>query len=80
MTFYGRFQNGVVVFDESVRIAEGASVIVETLPTRTVSKSVGESELPLGKQLLRFSGVMKDTPSDLAQNHDRYIIEGVPRK
>lgn len=71
MTYRGHLENGVVVFDEPAPLPEGAKVRVEPVEE---SKS-----LPLGKALLRFSGVVSDLPSDMAKNHDHYL-HGRPRR
>ena len=72
MSYRGHVRNGVVVLDESVELDEGAEVCVEVL-------QLEEKKQPLGKQLLRFAGVAKGLPSDLARNHD-YYLHGLPKK
>lgn len=70
MTYYGRVQNGVVVFDDSAVPPEGIEVRVEAI-------------VPPGPRTLadRFQGLIgsvTDLPSDMAEQHDHYI-HGTPR-
>lgn len=72
MTYRGRVQNGKVVLEEGVSLAEGTEVVVEPVePTREVRS--------LREGLLNLAGIVKGLPSDLARNHDRYL-HGGPRK
>ena len=72
MSYRGHVRNGVVVLDEPADLDEGVEVSVEVLQG-------DEKKKPLGKQLLRFAGVAKGLPSDLARNHDHYL-HGLPKK
>jgi hypothetical protein len=68
----GHVQNGVVVLEPPASLPEGAEVRVEVgAPER--------SERTLGERLMKYAGVCKGLPSDLARNHDHYLY-GVPKK
>jgi hypothetical protein len=71
MTFRGRVQSGVVVFDGPQIPPEGATVEVAVLTN-------GEKE-PLRDVLLDFAGTIEGLPSDMAAQHDHYI-HGRPKR
>ena len=64
MTYRGHIQNGVVIFDDTVPLAEGTEVRVEPI-------------LPAGKTLAdQFADVIGkavDLPPDMAEHHDHYV-------
>lgn len=72
MIYRGRVEKGVVVLGEPVSLDEGTEVLVEVLPKK-------EEKLPLGIQMLRFAGIARGLPSDLARNHDHYL-HGAPKR
>ena len=75
MTYRGRVQNGVVVFDDEVLLPEGAIVRVEHLePPKTDGN--GSS---WACRMLKLAGTAKGLPSDLARNHDHYLY-GTPKR
>ena len=64
MTYTGHVQNGVVVFDSAVPLAEGTEVRVElVLPA---AKSLAD-------QFADVIGKAVDLPTDMAQQHDHYL-------
>jgi len=67
MTYRGHVQNGVVVFDEPQRPADGTPVIVDE-----VSSS---QQATVGDALDRLAGKAQGLPSDLASRHDHYRRE-----
>ena len=71
MTYRGQIRNGVVVLDGDPKLPEGAQVHVE-LVTEADLKSLHEG-------LLKFAGICKDLPSDMARNHDHYA-HGAPKR
>ncbi len=71
MTFRGRVQSGVVVFDGPQTPPEGAIVEVAVLAN-------GEKE-SLRDVLLEFAGTIEGLPSDMAAQHDHYI-HGRPKR
>jgi hypothetical protein len=79
MTYRGHIENGVVVLEPGARLAEGTQVRVEPLPAAEDAAEVPEDVRQLREGLLRFSGIVKGGPTDLARNHDHYL-HGAPRK
>jgi hypothetical protein len=71
MTFRGRVQNGVVVFDGPQKPLEGAAVEVAVL-TNGAKESLRDF-------LLEFAGTIEGLPSDMAAQHDHYI-HGRPKR
>ena len=80
MTYRGRVENGIVVFDGGRPLADGT--IVEVAP---VSQPQGEpvapsSDEPTWAEVLKdFIGKAEGLPSDMARNHDHYI-HGSPKQ
>ena len=72
MTYVGRFENGVVVFDAPPALAEGAAV--EVAPLAAPVPSQEDSAQPTWGEVLKdFAGKVKGLPPDMAQNHNHYI-------
>lgn len=65
MSYDGHVHNGVVVFDEPVSIPDGTPVRVE-LAEKRAPKTLAE-------RFRRVIGVGVDLPTDLAENHDKYL-------
>ncbi len=79
MTYRGRVENGVVVLEPGAILREGMDVRVEPV-VETEGSATGSEELNKFRQgLLGFSGVVKDGPVDMAQNHDHYL-HGTPKR
>jgi hypothetical protein len=73
MTYRGHIKGGVVVLDEPVDLPEGTEVRIEpAIPDEKDLESLREG-------LLKFAGIAKGLPSDLAKNHDHYL-HGLPKK
>jgi len=66
MTYRGHVENGVVVLDERAPLPEGAAVVVAPADDEAGLQAMREG-------LLKFAGVVKDMPHDLARQHDHYI-------
>jgi hypothetical protein len=79
MTYRGRVEHGVVVLEPGARLREGTDVRVEPVPETESPTEEMQELLQLREGPLRFSGVAKGGPSDLARNHDHYL-HGTPRK
>ena len=79
MTYRGRVHNGVVVLEPGAHLREGMDVQVEPIPEAQVAPDGSGDLRHLRDGLLRFSGVVKGGPSDLARNHDHYL-HGTPRR
>jgi hypothetical protein len=76
MTYRGRIKNGVVVFDRSVELPEGAEVYVSPAPTE---KPAGHRPTPtLLDRLGPIVGAARELPNDMSVNHDHYLY-GAPR-
>lgn len=73
MTYRGQVKNGVVVLKRGATLAEGTEVRIEPLKK---SKKKG---LTVGEEMLKFAGIVRGLPSDLAENHDHYL-HGRPKK
>jgi hypothetical protein len=78
MTYKGRVTNGVVVLEPGVSLREGTDVRVEPVGEETIAEGSPEAR-QLREGLLSFSGMIKEGPSDLAENHDHYL-HGTPRQ
>jgi hypothetical protein len=78
MTYRGRVEHGVVVLEPGASLREGADVRVEPVETEAAGENPGEVGR-LRDGLLKFSGAVKDGPSDFARNHDHYL-HGTPRR
>ena len=67
-------ENGVIKLPEGVHFPDGTKVTVEA------EKLENEPPLPtLAERLAPFIGIVKDAPSDLAENHDHYLY-GTPKQ
>jgi len=75
MVLEGRIENGLIVFDGTTLLPEGARVRVEVLNTPTPSPV----QSTLYERLKSFDGVLDDLPDDSALNHDHYLY-GSPKK
>ena len=72
MSFEGHIQNGVVVFDEPVTVAEGTAVRVEVIAPR-------QDDEDLAAMMLKYAGKAVGLPADAARNYDHYLY-GTPKK
>lgn len=91
MTYQGTVQNGVVVLGGGATLPEGTQVtVVPTSADIATARGVTEPPPPqydpsmsIGQKLAEFSrwcGTFPtDLPTDLAENHDRYL-HGRPKK
>lgn len=70
MRYQGQIKNGVVVFDSTPPLPEGARVTVEPAEPQVVRT--------LAERLKPIIGIAEGLPADLAENHDHYI-HGRPR-
>lgn len=79
MTYRGRVEKGVVVLEPGTQLREGMEVRVEPVQNGGDGDGSSADLEQLRSGLLRFSGIVKGGPSDLARNHDHYL-HGTPRK
>jgi hypothetical protein len=71
MTYRGRIKNGVVVLERKAKLPEGTSVRVE--PVSSPVKKPARTNGKPAYGLLKFAGMAKGLPRDMARNHDHYI-------
>jgi hypothetical protein len=64
MTYRGHVQNGVVVLDDAIQLADGTEVRVEPIPPK------GET---LADQFADVIGKAISLPPDMAEQHDHYV-------
>ena len=79
MTFRGHIKNGCVVLDEPVTLPEGAAVRVALTSESPETLGPDENGETLAQRMLKFAGIVRGLPSDLALNHDHYL-HGMPKR
>ncbi|MCE9526387.1 MAG: hypothetical protein K8R36_10070 [Planctomycetales bacterium] len=72
MSFEGRVENGVIVFDVPNQLVEGTRVEV-------IVRDSASGQSTLRERLLKLAGTVDDLPADMAEQHDHYI-HGTPKK
>ncbi len=65
MVYRGHVQNGLVVIDDQISLADGTVVFVEPVTS--------ETEKTLAERFKDVIGCISDLPEDMAKNHDYYI-------
>jgi hypothetical protein len=78
MTYQGKMQNGVVVFEHTPALPEGTEVRVEAVPPSATKDPAPRGET-VWDRLLKLSGAAKGLPADASLNHDHYLY-GTPKK
>jgi len=79
MSLEGRIQDGAVVFDTPVSLAEGTRVRVEPV-SEPAREQDGENSGPSLLEILGdVVGAIADLPSDSAEQHDHYLY-GTPKR
>jgi hypothetical protein len=77
MVYKARFQNGQVVIEGDQKPPEGAELRVEVVEADTTAEEPTRAQTPeeasLARVLLKYAGIAKDLPPDMARNHDHYI-------
>lgn len=79
--YTGVVTNGVIVLENGTVLPEGVVVNVELVSepiVRLAEPDESKAASPLGELLLKFAGVAKDLPADMAKNHDHYLY-GAPK-
>jgi hypothetical protein len=71
MVVEGIVQNGMIVLENGIQIADGTRVQV-------IVQEV-EKTPTLAERLLKHAGTVADLPSDMAEQHDHYI-HGTPKR
>ena len=78
MTYKGHVQNGVILLDEPIELADGSPVLV--LEVNTSEERCDRSSVSsLSEALGPFVGSAEGLPEDMALNHDHYL-HGSPKK
>ncbi len=73
MTYCGHIQNGGIVLEQPVTLPEGSRVqcvivVVDEHDALLAAPAEGRYA-----DLLKYAGIVKGTPPDASQNHDRYL-------
>jgi hypothetical protein len=80
MRIRGRIQNGAVVLEAPVALPEGAEVECILLELEDENGRTSSDSAPGNfEDLLKYAGVVKDTPADLSRNLDHYLY-GAPKE
>lgn len=72
MTYQGHIEAGKVVFDEPAPLKEGARVRVE-LYAEEHAAEISLAGTTLAEELAAVIGKAQALPSDVSENHDRYL-------
>lgn len=71
MIYRGRVENGCIVLEDQVTLAEGTPVTVRPVELPAASH---EGEVPtLYERFQNVIGKASDLPADLAEQHDHYL-------
>lgn len=65
-------ESGTIVLPPEAKLLPGTQVHVVPVDDR-------QDKRPIGQKLAEMAGVIKDWPSDFAENHDHYI-HGTPKR
>ena len=76
MVYRGIVKNGVVVFEEGVKLPDGTEVRIEPFARRESRPSEGPT---LAEQLGNVIGAVPELPPDMAEQHDHYL-HGAPKR
>ena len=77
MSFTGHVQNGVVVFDQPVPLAEGTAVEVAV---REGFESGVDGKPTLWERLKEVAGKAEGLPADASVRVDHYLTHGLPNE
>ncbi len=78
MTCRGHIEAGAIVLDEPANLPDGARVQCVLIPEIPDIKA-DDLPRPCHAGLLKFAGIVKDSPPDAAENLDHYLY-GAPKK
>jgi len=77
MTLTGHVENGQIVLDDPISLADGVRVRLELIseqPDKVAdSNTATDSEQSFYDRHKSWMGSVKDAPSDYAVNHDHYL-------
>ncbi|MDO8545162.1 MAG: hypothetical protein Q7S40_32380 [Opitutaceae bacterium] len=71
MSITATVENNTIKLSAGVHLPDGTAVRVEPIEA--------EPRGTFGKRYAEFVGAVKDTPGDLAENHDHYLY-GAPKR
>ncbi len=74
MELHGTVQNGVVVLDTPMPLADGTKVKISVEPPTETPRNP-----TLRECLMELAGTVDDLPADMAEQHDHYI-HGTPKR
>lgn len=74
MTLKGHVENGTIVLDEPLPIADGSHVTVQVQLVSPVPSTKGQRRMEHYKNVI---GALKDKPEDWAERHDDYLRESI---
>jgi hypothetical protein len=72
MSYTGTVSKGTVILPSDAKLPDGTRVRVEPIEEIPAAESIG-------KKLVKMAGILKDLPSDFAENHDHYV-HGTPKR
>jgi hypothetical protein len=73
MTINGHVENGRIILDDAVPLAEGMKVRVELVSPSSEQPAEEEQVPTLYDRWKGLFGILDDLPSDFARNHDHYL-------
>ena len=74
MTYTGKVEKGVVIFEGELKPRDGAIVRVEEMTASSnVQSTSSTSTGSIWDDLQELSGTAEGLPEDMAENHDHYI-------
>jgi hypothetical protein len=72
VTYRGRIQAGAILLDEPPELPEGARVRC-VLTVESPDEQAQDLKRPCHAGLLKFAGIVKDSPPDAARDLDHYL-------
>ena len=73
MVIQGHVENGKIVLDEEVPLAEGMKVRIELLTTAAAEADESTEAPTLYERLKPIIGIVKDLPPDASERIDEYL-------
>lgn len=74
MTLKGHVENGTIILDEPLPIADGSQVTVQVQLVSSGASTKGQKRLEHYKNVI---GALKDKPEDWAERHDDYLRDSI---
>ena len=79
MLLEGTVHDGAILLDDPAKLQEGARVEIEVTTLTSQVRPESQHKPTLSERLLKHAGTVPDLPSDMAEQHDRYI-HGTPKQ